>query len=327
MPEPKKLKVGLVGLGMMGRNHARVLSNLHGVDLVGAYDEAGDLHNSVPSSILCNSLDQLLYHNLNYCVIAVPTVHHEKVALKAASMLSNVLIEKPVAHSIESAQRIKEALRNNNLIGAVGQSERYNPTLIKAKQMIQNGDIGKVYQIFTRRQGYFPSRIADVGVVKDLGTHDIDLTAGLVDGSYEKVTAHTAHYSGKNHEDLVTIIGQLSNGTVATHVIDWLSSYKIRKTTIVGEKGCLVADTINATLTFYENASYHEDGFNGTSQGERIECQVEAREPLLVEHENFRNYVLGISHNVADIDSGIETLRVAEAVLESARNGVSISLL
>jgi UDP-N-acetylglucosamine 3-dehydrogenase len=327
MPEPKKLKVGLVGLGMMGRNHARVLSSLPGVSFVAAFDELGDPHKSVSPDILCISIDELLYHSLDYCVIAVPTVHHENVALKAASMLSNVLIEKPVAHSIESALRIKEALRNNNLVGAVGQIERYNPSLIKAKQMIQDGDIGKVYQIFTRRQGYFPSRIADVGVVKDLGTHDIDLTAWLVDGSYEKVTAHTAHYSGKNHEDLVTIIGQLSNGTVATHVIDWLSSYKIRKTTIVGEKGCLVADTISATLTFYENASYRDDGFNGTSQGKIIECQVDTREPLLVEHENFRNYVLGISHNVADIDAGIETLRVAEAVLESAKNGVSISLL
>ena len=327
MPERKNLKVGLVGLGMMGRNHARVLSNLPGVDFVGAYDEAGDPHNAVSKDMLCLSIDELLYHSLDYCVVAVPTIYHEKVALRAIEMLSNVLIEKPIAHSIESALRIKESLENNKLVGAVGQIERCNPALIEAKKMIKNGDIGKVYQIFTRRQGYFPSRIADVGVVKDLGTHDIDLTAWLVDASYEKVTAHTAHYSGKEHEDLVTIIGQLSNGTVATHVIDWLSSYKIRKTTVVGEKGCLVADTINATLTFYENGSYDENGFNGTSQGEVISCSVDRREPLIVEHENFRDYILNISQNVATVASGIETLRVAEAVLQSAKDGRSVSLI
>lgn len=326
MPERKRLKAGVIGLGVMGRHHVRVLSSLPGVDLVSVYDPLGDLTGSIDPNIVCLSIEQVLYNSLDYCVVAVPTTLHEMIALKAIEMRSNVLIEKPIADTVESALRIKNSLDEGGLVGAVGHIERFNPALIKAKELISCGDLGKVYQIFTRRQGFFPSRIADVGVVKDLGTHDIDLTSWLVDGRYEKVTAHTAYYSGKGHEDLVTIIGQLSNGTVATHVIDWLSSYKVRKTTIVGEKGCLVADTINCTLTLYKNGSFIDGQFNGSSAGDTVQYDIDKKEPLVIEHENFRDYVLHLPNSVATVDNGIETLRVAEAVLESARVSATISL-
>lgn len=321
------LKVGLVGLGMMGRNHARVLSNLPGVDLVGVYDLMGDPNKTVREDLIVDAISKFIPKNIDYAVIAVPTIKHEEVALEIIDMGANVLIEKPLAHTIDSAQRILYALNNGNLVGAVGQIERYNPALLEAKRRIENGELGKLYQIYTRRQGWHPVRIADVGVVKDLGTHDIDLTSWIMQRKYHTVTAHTAYYSGKEHEDVVSIIGQLDDDIVATHMIDWLSPFKVRETTILGEKGALVADTLNAQLTYYPNSLYDPDAFRGVMEGDVIRYSIKKKEPLLAEHEAFRDYVLGESSNVTSIESGIETLKVAEAVLVSAKVKKSVELL
>ncbi len=123
----------------------------------------------------------------------------------------------------------------------------------RLRRRIANGDLGEIYQITTRRQGPFPGRIADVGVILDLATHDIDLTAWVAQQPFTSVAARTAHRSGRPHEDLVSITGQLADGTVTNHLVNWLSPMKERVTVITGEKGALVADTLSADLTFYEN--------------------------------------------------------------------------
>ncbi len=126
----------------------------------------------------------------------------------------HAIIEKPLAPDTPAADEARERLRDAGLVGAVGHIERYNPALQQARARLEAGDLGEVYQVATRRQGPFPARIADVGVVKDLGTHDIDLTAWVTQQSFVTVAARTAHKSGREHEDLVAVVGQLSNGTV-----------------------------------------------------------------------------------------------------------------
>lgn len=323
----KDLRVGLIGLGVMGRNHARVLSNLPGISLVGVYDPLGDPTQVVKPDLMLKSVSDFYSKGLDYCVIAVPTSYHEQVALELIDYGAHLLVEKPVAHSVESAQRILNELNSAHLVGAVGQIERYNPALMKARQLIDQGLLGKIYEVFTRRQGWHPTRIADVGVVKDLGTHDIDLTSWLTQKPYEKVAAFTGYHTGREHEDIVSITALLKGGIVANHIIDWLSPNKIRETRILGEKGCLIADTLNVKLAFYPNALYDEKEFKGVVDGDITYYKLDKVEPLRTEHENFRDYVLGTSINVATIDSGIETLKVAEAVLQSAKTGKSVKLV
>jgi len=324
---PANLQVGLIGLGVMGRNHYRVLNNLPGITLAGVYDPLGDSLGIVKPGLMVNSVSDLIPKNLDYCVIAVPTIYHEEVTLEVIDMGANVLVEKPVAHTAESAVRIQDALKNAHLVGAVGQIERYNPALLKARQLIKDGLLGNIYEVFTRRQGWHPTRIADVGVVKDLATHDIDLTSWITDKKYEKVFALTGYHSGKEHEDIVSITAMLEGGVVTNHIIDWLSPNKIRETRILGEKGCLIADTLNVKLAFYPNSLYDSDTFKGVVDGDITYYKLDKKEPLVSEHEEFRNYVVGESDNVATIESGVEVLRVCEAVLKSAKTGNSISLL
>lgn len=326
-----KLKAGLIGLGMMGRHHARVLASLDGVELVAVADPGGDQYGVAGDRALMSTLAELIGAGIDYCTVAVPTRFHEEVALELADAGIHALIEKPITHDYGSAARVAEAFEARSLIGGVGHIERYNPALQQARQRIENGDLGEIYQIATRRQGPFPGRIADVGVVKDLGTHDIDLSAWVAQQEYVRVSAQTAHKSGREHEDLVAATGLLSKGTVSNHLVNWLSPLKERTTTITGEKGTFVADTLTADLTFFANGSIettwdHMLSFRGITEGDVIRFAIAKPEPLKVEHEAFRDAVMGKESDIVTMRQGQATLQVAEGLLESAASGKPVDL-
>ena len=223
------LRAGLIGLGMMGRHHARVLGSLPGVDLVAVADPGGDVHGVAGGRPVEATIEALIGHGLDYCMVAVPTVYHEQIGLALAEAGVHAMIEKPLAQDTESSQRLVSAFAAAGLVGAVGHIERYNPALQQARSRIEQGDLGEVYQVVTRRQGPFPARIADVGVVKDLGTHDIDLTAWVTQQSFVSVAARTAYRSGREHEDMVAVVGQLSGGTITNHLVNWLSPWSLTR--------------------------------------------------------------------------------------------------
>lgn len=326
-----KLRAGLIGLGMMGRHHARVLRELDGVELVAVADSFGDPHGVAEGLHVCGSVDELIDQGIDMAVAAVPTVLHEEVALKLAAAGIHCLVEKPIANDSASGRRIAAAFDAAGLIGAVGHIERFNPALQNLRARLEAGELGDVYQIQTRRQGPFPARIADVGVVKDLATHDIDLTAWLAQSRFVEVSAHTSTRSGRLHEDMVSAIGRLESGVITSHVVNWLSPFKERTTVVSGERGAFVADTITADLTFVENGTFETEwdsvaAFRGVSEGSSTRFALAKREPLKMEHEAFRDAILGKSMNIVTLAEGLATLQVAEAVLESATDNVSVSL-
>ncbi len=186
-----RLRAGLVGLGAMGRNHARVLAGLEGVDLVGVVEPAGDPHRLAQGAAVVDTVEELLGLGVDYAVVACPTGLHEQVGLALAEAGVAALIEKPLAHSVAAAERLAEAFGARGLVAGVGHIERYNPALQSLRARLEAGELGEVYQVVTRRQGPFPARIADVGVVKDLATHDIDLTAWVTGHPYTSVAART----------------------------------------------------------------------------------------------------------------------------------------
>jgi len=325
------LRAGLIGLGMMGRHHARVLSSLDGVELVAVADMGGDSHGVAGGRPVLDDIDALVASGIDYCVVAVPTALHETVALTLAAAGVHALIEKPLSFDTASAERIVAAFEAAGLVGAVGHIERYNPALQEARRRLEAGDLGDIYQIATRRQGPFPARIADVGVVKDLATHDIDLTAWVSGRAFRTVAAQVAHRSGREHEDLVAVTGLLENGTVTSHLVNWLSPLKERVTVITGERGALVADTLTADLTYFENGTIATTWgeiaqFRGVSEGNVTRFAIAKPEPLLSEHQAFRDAILGKPSDIVTLAQGLSTVRVAEAVLESAKTNQTITL-
>ena len=325
------LRAGLIGLGMMGRNHARVLASLDGVDLVAVADPGGDKFGVAGGREVLSSIDELIAIGVDYCMVAVPTAYHLTVGTALAEAGVHALIEKPLAESNEAAEQLAKEFDSRGLLGGVGHIERYNPALQSARSRIEAGDLGEVFQVVTRRQGPFPGRIADVGVVMDLGTHDIDLTAWVTQQSYTSVSARTAHRSGRAHEDLVAVVGQLSKGTVTNHLVNWLSPLKERTTVITGERGTFVADTLTADLTYYANGQVETtwsdiSRFRGVTEGDIVRYAIAKPEPLRVEHENFRDAVLGKDADIVTLQQGLETVRVAQACIESSVEGRTVLL-
>jgi predicted dehydrogenase len=271
-----------------------------------------------------NTVTELIALGIDYAVVACPTGLHEEVGLQLAEAGVGAMIEKPLAPSVEAAQRLVDAFESRGLVAGVGHIERYNPALQNLRTRLENGDLGEVYQIVTRRQGPFPHRIADVGVVMDLATHDIDLTSWVTGRDYLSVSAHTVSRSGRPHEDMVSIIGRLDDGVVANHLVNWLSPFKERSTVITGERGCFIADTLTADLTFYANGAIGTEwealrAFRGVAEGDMVRYAIPKREPLLVEHERFRDAVEGKSSDYVTLRQGLRTVEVSAAVLASAR--------
>jgi UDP-N-acetylglucosamine 3-dehydrogenase len=318
------LRAGLLGVGMMGRHHARVLREVEGVELVAVADPAGDPHGVAGDLEVLPDIDALIAVGIDLAVVAVPTRFHEEAALRLASAGVHTLVEKPIAASLDAGKRLVDAFQRAGLVGAVGHVERFNPALLELRRRLENGDLGTVYQVQTRRQGPFPSRIADVGVAKDLASHDVDLTAWVVQSDYTELAAQTAHRSGREHEDMIAMTGRLENDIVVNHLVNWLSPMKERVTVVTGERGAFIADTGTGDLTFHVNGTVPLEwesvaAFRGVSEGDVTRFSFPKREPLRVEHEAFRDAVLGKPSDVVTMSQGLRTLEVVEAALSSAR--------
>ncbi|WP_368387995.1 Gfo/Idh/MocA family protein [Schaalia turicensis] len=325
------IRLGILGIGSMGRHHVRIARQTDGVELVALVDPAGDRFGVANGMKVLPGVDDMISQGIDAAIVAVPTVFHEQAALSLADAGVHTLVEKPLAASYEAGKKIVEAFDNAGVIGAVGYVERCNPALMQMRQRIADGQLGRIFQISTRRQSPFPARISDVGVVKDLATHDIDLAQWVTGNSYRTVFAQTAYRSGREDEDMLVASGCLDNGILVNHQINWLSPYKDRTTIVVGEKGALVADTAMADLTFYENGSTRVQwdqvaAFRGVSEGTVTRYAIDKREPLVVELENFRDAINGIGANHVSMREALETLRVTEAILESAREGCAVTL-
>jgi len=328
----RNLRVGLIGLGVMGKNHLRVLSSLEQVDLVGLADPLSPEGLVSGTAIgVFESYKDLMSENLDYCVISAPTGFHKEIAIHAINSGINCLIEKPVALNFEEAIQIQKVATEKGVLVGIGHIERYNAAIRELKKRLLAQELGEIYQISIRRQGPFPARIADVGVVKDLATHDIDLAMWLSESKFSYVNAQTAHRSGRLHEDLVSVNGQLRNNVIVNLLVNWVSPLKERSITVTGVKGAFVVDTLNSDLTFFENGIYDVSQptylhFKGVKQGNVTTFAFDKPEPLRVEHEQFRDKLLGLAGDIVSVEEGVETVRIADAVLQSSERGQRVKV-
>lgn len=330
MSEEAPLRVGVIGLGMMGRNHARVVHELPGVELVGVADPAGDVHSIARDAEIFATPQQLVAHGIDAAIVAAPTGDHLEVGLLLAEAGVHALIEKPLAETTSAAEQLRDAFETAGLVGAVGHIERFNAALQELKRRLEEGQAGEIFQISTRRVGPFPARIRDVGVVKDLATHDIDLTAWVAGSGYVAVDAQTAFKTGREHEDLVAITGQLESGVVTNHLVNWLSPHKDRSVTVTGTLGAFVADTLRGDLTWFANADVPTEWsqmsvLRGVAEGDMVRYAFPRPEPLKTEHQAFYDAIRGVPSDVSIVTmaEAVRVVEVAEAVIESSKVGRS----
>jgi predicted dehydrogenase len=315
------MRFGLIGLGQMGRHHARILSDSEEIDFVGAVDPFGDRHRAMRRGELFTEVDQLLDAGVDAVVVAVPTAQHHDIAVTLAEAGVHTLIEKPLADTVEAAREITRSFETKSVLGAVGHVERFNSALQEMKRRLDAGELGRVISISTERVGPFPDRIQDVGVVKDLATHDIDIVMWIGGARFTEVNGQLAHKMGRPHEDLVVATGRLANDVVASINVNWLTPVKRRSVSVLGEKGSFVADLLTGDLLFYANAEIDSQWdqlaqLKGVSEGDMIRYAFAKREPLAVEHEAFRAAIEdGHAEGVVSMAEGVEILEVAESII------------
>ena len=338
MPSPdstRPLRGAVLGLGMIGRHHARLLQASPRVAFAGAVDPGGDRFGAVHDpGLVFGDLDALLRAAaLDFAIVAVPTEEHVATVGRLAAEGVHVLVEKPLAATAAEGRLLIEACRAAGIHAAVGHVERFNPALLTLREKTQAGVLGQVFLVATERIGPFPDRVRDVGVIKDLATHDLDLVRWLGGAAVERVSAETQHRMGREHEDLVLATGRLENAISFNCVVDWLSPTKVRQTRVLGERGMLVADTLTADLTFYRNGKVASDWENtqslrGVSEGDSTRYALARREPLLVELETFCDLLEGDQEAaVVTLSEGLDTVLVAEAALASAQAGETVVLV
>ena len=328
------LNAGVIGVGSMGRNHARVYAELENVHLVAI----ADLNQPVVEQIAriygtkayTNYEEMLDKSNLDVVSVAVPTTLHAKVASDTISRGINTLVEKPLAVTIEDGQLLVDLAKNTDVKLTVGYIERFNPAIIELKKRLNNKELGKCFQIHSRRLSSFPARIRDVGVTLDLATHELDIMRYLIDSKITRLYAEIQQKIHDQHEDLISGVLRFENGVVGVLDVNWLTPTKIRDLTVVGENGMFLANYLTQDLYFYENASPQGDlgrpAVWGIQEGNVIKLKVEKEEPLKAELSAFIEAVVKDNAPLVSAEDGLEALLLAAKVVESGRRGEIVTI-
>lgn len=317
-PAWRPLRTALIGLGAMGRNHARVLMNLNDVTLVAIHDPHLTIASYLGVPVLPD-IESVLDAGIDYAVIATPTHTHLDVACRFADAGIPCLIEKPLASTAEDASEIAAAFDAGGIPAAVGQIERFNPAILALKDHLESDTIGELIQISTRRLSPLPTRISDVGVALDLATHDIDTTRFILGSEYSRLDVVGRSMPGRTHEDAIAAVGEMTDGTLVNHLVNWISPIKERITVVTGVKGLLVADTMFADLTLYSNGARGDSWtelaqFGGVAEGDVIKYALKKTEPLRAEHEEFVALLRGEKGSACSLADGRETVRMAQHI-------------
>ena len=250
---------------------------------------------------------------------------HEQVASKAMQSGAHVMIEKPIAATVEEGESLIQLAADLERKLMVGHIVRFNPAIRALKERLDAGDLGKVIQILCRRIGPFPARIRDVGVVIDLAPHDIDVMRFLTGESPQRVYAETEQHVHTEHEDLVFGLLNFPSGITGALEINWLTPTKVRETIVLGELGMFRVNDLTQDLYFFENAETNKEiwptlgHIKGVSEGEMVRFQIERYEPLRAELEAFIEAVEKDGPVPVSGDDGLEALRLAQALIRSGR--------
>jgi len=323
------MKTAVIGVGSMGFNHLRVYSEMEDVEVVGASDlnsERLQLIRDRFSVKTYTSYEELFEKEEPEAVsITVPTSEHEKAATYALEKGAHVLVEKPIAATVEEGKRLIALANKLNRQLMVGHIIRFNPAMQSLKTRLENGDLGKIFQIFCRRAGPFPARIRDVGVVIDLAPHDVDIMRFLTGMNPTRVFAETEQQIHTDHEDLLFGLLRFPEGITGALEINWLTPTKMRETLVLGEKGLFRVDDLMQDLYFYENTQAAGElwspfrSIRGVSEGSMTRFPIKRQEPLKAELTAFIDAVREGHKVPVSGQDGLEALRISMALVESGK--------
>jgi UDP-N-acetylglucosamine 3-dehydrogenase len=310
------LNVSVIGAGVWGANHVRVFSQMSEVNLKTIVDidenKAKEVSERFNIQYSLNPEHVFRDSDVDLITICTPTVSHYRLALRAIEAGKHVLVEKPITEKVEEAKKLISAAYKKGVFLSVGFIERFNPAVKEAKKAIDEGKIGDVILINAKRVSKWPQRIGDVGVIKDLSIHDIDIINNIF-GSLPTMVFTTAGSILHNFEDYANIMmgfNKQRGGFVETN---WLTPRKIRTLNITGTRGIINIEYINQTIL--------------------IETKDQIIQPLLTNGEPLRLELESIINNISEDkppevtgEDGLNALKVCEAALQSAEKNKPVLL-
>ena len=303
------LKVGVAGLGVMGRNHARVLSEIKDAELVCAFDpdaptaEAARAYGAEPVT----TPEAFVDAGLDAAIVATPNRHHADLGVALLEKGISVLVEKPIAADIEGARRMIDAAKASGATLMVGHVERFNPAVEAVKKAIAGDDI---ISIQITRVGPFPARMGEVGVVIDLAVHDIDIIRHLTGSEITEVQPQLARARAER-EDTALLQFRTDRGVIAQINTNWVTPYKARILQVATQQKFVVADLI--TRQVQEFFAYEKDGSYSTRT-----LHTWPNEPLKAELTAFLDAVRNKTAPPVTGEDGLANLEVALRCLEPA---------
>ena len=330
----RELRVGLIGLGSMGRNHLRILAARNDIKLValadpmpaalaGAPTQPGAQRYAVAQAMIAEA-------ELDAVVIAAPTTTHVSLAVAAIERGIAVLVEKPLAATVDGGLRIAAAARASGTPVQVGHIERFNPAVLELGRLIRAGWLSVIYSIVSRRAGPFPARIRDVGVTVDLATHDADILSWIAGERPWRVYGETSQRIHATNEDLLFGILSFPSGARGMLDVNWLTPAKRRQLAVVGEEGMFELDYLTQRLTFTRATDTTNPrligGYAPTFEGEVVELPIASTEPLAAEIDAFLTVVRDGGRPVVDVTDGLWAVAIATSLLASAADGIAVDL-
>ena len=313
----RPLRIGVIGAGVMGSNHARVFSGLAGGRLVGIADTDRAVAENVARQLDCEAVtgvSELLDLGVEAVTIAAPTHLHHQIALDCIARGVHVLVEKPIASTTEEGRDIIDAAKRAGVTLMVGHVERFNPAVQAIKDAIRNEDI---LSIGITRVGPFPPRMSNVGVVIDLAVHDIDLIQWFTDSEIVEVQPQVSSFVAER-EDIALLQFRTASGVLAHINTNWITPFKARSVTVATRKKYIMGDLLTRQVT--ECFGFQPDGSYSMRH-----LSVGHAEPLRAELLAFLQAIRGGSAPAVTGEQAVASLEIAIQCLTSNSRAVSPS--
>ena len=245
--------------------------------------------------------------------VCVPTTFHHDVVMEAIKHKKHVLVEKPIAFTLNEAEEMIAAAKEAGVILATGHVERFNPAVQKAKELIDDGVIGDIVSAFAKRVGPLPPRIKDVGVSIDLAIHDLDIMNYLFEEDITQVYGTmNSSFDDSEFEDHAEIMVSFDNESTGIIEVNWLTPYKRRELELTGTAGIISVDYIQQSIEVY--GKFAQD------------IQIKHDEPLKGELKSFLNSVVEDKEPEITGEDGLKALKMVIAANKSSKEHRPISL-
>jgi UDP-N-acetylglucosamine 3-dehydrogenase len=309
----------------MGQNHARVLAQKGVLGSVAdtCFEKAKSVGDRFSVEAYAN-YKEALAGDLDAVVIATPTSTHERIARYAIEEGKHVLLEKPMTGDSKVLRRLTSLAEKRSVVLSGGFIERYNPVVDYTRRSLDTGEYGDLITASTRRVSTKSSRVTDIGVILDLGVHDIDVLRYLVKTPVESVYALGGSDGPKNHENHANILLDFGDHITGFVEVNWLTPMKVRRFSLTCGKNYVEADYMDQSVVICSSSfkdSESQNLYDLPLESYLRKVSLKKEEPLMREIKDFLAASEKGSTPLVTAESAIETLQIAEAALESMRTG------